>query len=192
MRRWIGPFAVLVLTAITTHWATLNFAPSIIMDRALLALKDRGVALHAFTTPKRITPQTQAVVRSSPDMFYSLCRYDLSKPPGGGKQTNPTVDVYMAEWDGYQSLSFFDAETNNYATIRGNGTSQRVKLGEYFNFTGRSHTTGGGNRTAINSPTKRGVILIRRLAPTAEAFAKAKETARRDRCDYSQPPGIVY
>ncbi len=169
MKRWLGPVALLVVTALAAHWATLHYAPSLIMDRTLSALKNRGVAEHAFTTPQRITPQTQAVVRSSPDLFYSLCRYDLSAP--GSRLT-----VTMGEWPGYQSLSFFDAKTNNFVTYRGTGEAVSVML----------EPPGSGSKSeAITSPTSRGVILIRRLAPTQELFDAATLAAEKDRCNYS-------
>ena len=168
MKRLLGPMAVLLGTAIAAHAATLYFAPSVIMDRALVTLKDRGVALHAFTTPKRISPQTQVVVRSSPDLFYSLCRYDLS-------ENNDTLKVTMGEWPDYQSLSFFDGNTNNFAKFRGTGQSVTVRLVredlEYL------------DPNAVVSPTTRGVVLIRRLAPTQEAFDAAVEAAKADSCD---------
>lgn len=165
MTRWLGPLAALILTAIGAHWATLAFAPSVIMDRALDALADRGIALHAFTAPTRITPQTQAVVRSSPDLFYSLCRYDLSQP-------GSRLEVTMAQWPDYQSLSFFDAETNNFLTYRGTGERIAVSIA----------APGTAEAQTIASPTTRGVVLIRRLAPTQEAFEVAKTISVGDAC----------
>lgn len=167
MKSWIGPVAVLLASAVGAHWATLQYAPSVIMDRALTTLKNRGVAKHAFTTPQRITPQTQVVVRSSPDLFYSLCRYDLSEFDG-------TLKITMGEWPDYQSLSFFDGSTNNFAKFRGTGKSVSVRLVrpdlEYL------------DPDAVVSPTNRGVVLIRRLAPTQEAFDAAAEAAKGDSC----------
>lgn len=165
MKRFLGPILVLVIAALGAHWATLAYAPSIIMDRALVTLKDRGIALHAFTTPARISPQTQTVVRSSPDMFYSLCRYDLS-------DAETVLDVTMAQWPGYQSLSFFDGNTNNFATYRKSGENFDIRL------------FGPGKKGAgIATPTDRGVILIRRLAPTQELFDAAVEASKNDRCE---------
>ena len=167
MMRWIGPLAVLIVTALGAHWATLAYAPSVIMDRALQTLKDRGIAEHAFTTPQRITPQTQTVVRSSPDLFYSLCRYDFAEVEGGA------IKITMGEWPGYQSLSFFDAKTNNFATIRQTGqTLETYLLGP----------TMPNSSEYPQSKTNRGVILIRRLAPTKEQFDKALEIAKEDGC----------
>ncbi|MEO1489111.1 MAG: DUF1254 domain-containing protein [Pseudomonadota bacterium] len=167
MMRWLGPLAVLIVTALGAHWATLAYAPSVIMDRALQTLKDRGIAEHAFTTPQRITPQTQVVVRSSPDLFYSLCRFDF----GGGVEA---VRLEMAAWPDYQSLSFFDAETNNFATIRkpGAGVETFLLAPSLPNEAGYPQ-----------SPTTRGVILIRRLAPTQSQFEQAKAASRDDRCE---------
>ena len=54
MRRWIGPLAVFIITAVGAHWATLAYAPNVIMDRALSTLKNRGISEHALTTPQRM------------------------------------------------------------------------------------------------------------------------------------------
>jgi uncharacterized membrane protein len=168
MKRWIGPLALCVIAALGAHWAALALAPSVIMDRALATLEDRGIALHAFTTPRRISPQTQVVVRSSPDLFYSLCRYDFGKVDGGA------IRVTMGEWPDYQSLSFFDADTNNFATIRSPGERHTMLLVSPEADNGSRHPS---------SPTMRGVILIRRLAPTQEAFDRAAQAAQADRCE---------
>jgi hypothetical protein len=148
------------------HALALHFAPGIIMDRAMAALAARGVALHAFTPPQRVTPQTQTVVRSSPDLYYALCRYDLREP-------GARLAVTMGAWPDYQSLSFFDARTDNFATLRGTGRAVATRLLP----PGSAPESG-----AIISPSARGVILIRRLAPTAERFAAAAEAGQGDAC----------
>jgi uncharacterized membrane protein len=175
MKRWIGPLALCVIAALGAHWAALALAPSVIMDRALATLKDRGIALHAFTTPRRISPETQMVVRSSPDLFYSLCRYDLSSP-------SSVLSVRISEWPDYQSLSFFDANTNNFATIRATGREATAQLVAQ---TGAPESASffKPGPDDITSPTTRGVVLIRRLAPTRESFDKAAEAARTDACE---------
>jgi uncharacterized membrane protein len=166
MKRWLGPLAVLLVCAAGTHAAALHFAPAFIMTRAMDALAARGIALHRFTSPQRITPQTQSVVRSSPDLYYALCRYDLANP---GTQ----VSVRMGEWPDYQSLSFFSAQTDNFATFRGTGRPVEVRL---------LPPGSAAQEGAIVSPTAKGVILIRRLAPDPEAFAAAATAGKADRC----------
>lgn len=168
MKRWAGPLAVLLLCAVAAHAFTLHFAPSFIMDRAMATLAERGVALHAFTTPQRVTPQTQSVVRSSPDLYYALCRYDL-----GDRAAR--LAVRMGHWPDYQSLAFFDARTDNFATLRGTGRRIAIRL---------LPPGSAPEEGAIVSPTTRGVILIRRLAPTAERFAAAAEAGKADACTF--------
>lgn len=166
MRRWLGPLAAALVCALAVHGAALYFAPGLIMARAMEALAERGVALHRFTNPERVTPQTQTVVRSSPDLYYALCRYDLGNP---GTQ----LRVQMGAWPDYQSLSFFAAQTDNFATFRGNGRAVAVRVLP----PGSAPEPG-----AIVSPTAKGVILIRRLAPSAERFAAAAAAGKGDAC----------
>ncbi len=166
MRGWFGPLVALAITGLVAHFAVLIAAPGVIMNTALDTLEGRGIAQHAFTTGVRITPQTQAVVRTSPDLFYSLCRYDLS-------EAGSALDVTMAEWPGYQSLSFFDANTNNFVTLRGEGERVDVRL------TGPNSL---GASSTVTSPTERGVVLIRRLAPSQELFDQAQQLSADDGC----------
>lgn len=169
MMRWLGPLAAALICAAAAHAATLHYAPAIIMNRAMDALAERGVALHRFTAPQRVTPQTQSVVRSSPDLYYALCRYDLSDPA-------KVLTLRMAAWPDYQSLSFFDAQTNNFATLRGRSDQVAVRL---------LSPGSAAEQGAIISPTRTGVILIRRLAPTQEAFDRAAALSGQDACTYA-------
>jgi uncharacterized membrane protein len=166
MRLWLGPLVVLAACALGAHAMTLHLAPGLIMARAMDALAERGVALHRFTAPLRITPQTQSVVRSSPDLYYALCRYDLSNPA-------TRLELQMAAWLEYQSLSFFDARTDNFATLRGGGAGVTVRL---------LPPGSAPEKGAIVSPSAKGVVLIRRLAPDAESFAAAAAAGNSDRC----------
>lgn len=163
MRLWLGPLIVCVVFALGAHFTTLYVTPGVIMNRAMGELAKRGVKESAFTSPRRITPQTQAVVRSSPDLFYSLCRYDLSDPKSFYR-------IVMSEWPDYQSVSFFDGNTNNFATVRGAGEEIVVNLGP------------PGSDSELASPTAKGVILIRRLAPSKEAFEAASKASEGDLC----------
>jgi hypothetical protein len=79
----------------------------------------------------------------------------------------------MGAWPDYQSLAFFDAQTDNFATLRGTGQQVSVLL-----LPPGSAAADG----AIVSPTAKGVILIRRLAPDAARFAAAAEAGKADQC----------
>jgi uncharacterized membrane protein len=166
MKRWTGPIIALLVCAAVMHLAVLHLAPGVIMSQAMAMLAERGVQLHRFSVPERITPLTQRVVRSSPDIFYALCRYDLSNP---GQE----LSLHMGAWPDYQSLSLFSAQTDNFATLRGTGKAIAVRL-----LPPGSPAEDG----AIVSPTAKGVILIRRLAPDAARFAAAVEASKGDAC----------
>ena len=158
MKRLFGPIAVAIVLGIIVHGAIVHFAPSVIMDRAYTLIGERGTPVHGFQLAPQMRPSTQSVVRPSPDLAYSGCRFDLGQAPNG-------IRVRMAAYDGYSSLSFFDAQTNNFRTIRGDGVAQEFTL------------------NAGNAPSQKGIILIRRLAPTDVDFARVVEVAKADDCE---------
>ncbi|MEE1876631.1 DUF1254 domain-containing protein [Altererythrobacter litoralis] len=168
MRKWLAPAMTGLALAIIAHIAVLHYAPRMIMDRAMERLSERGTALHAFSRSLRTTPQTQTVVRPSPDLAYSICLFDMRQAPQG-------LRVRMAPYANYASLSFFDAETNNFLTLRGDGEAREVLL-----LPPQDGAAAAG--TAI-APTERGIILVRRLAPSAEEFAAAAEVSEGDDCE---------
>lgn len=198
MKRWIGPALVMLACAAGAHALTLHFAPSFIMSRAMDVLAERGVALHAFTVTPRVTPQTQQVVRSSPDLYYALCRYDLTRPDSYGSGAITSLHVKLASWPGYQSVSFFDARTNNFTTVRATGKAVKLELGlgagqngllePKFDYDPRED----GPVLHIQTPTETGVILIRRLAPSPEAFAQAIKAGVGDACMFMVKSNKVY
>jgi uncharacterized membrane protein len=167
MKRWIGPLLLGTVLAVGVHFALLQAAPAFIMGKALERLEEGGIPQHGFRLSPRITPQTQAVVRSSPDLAYSLCRFDFT---ANGRR--PLI-VRAAAWSGYASLSFYDARTDNFATLRGSGDDMDTALLP----PGASAAPG-----QLVSPSDTGVILIRRLAPDDASHARVAAIASGDRC----------
>ena len=167
MIKWLAPIVLAAGLGFATHSAILSYAPGIIMDRATEMLSKRGMKTHEFTLGERMTPQTQSVVRPSPDLAYSVCLFDLSSAPEG-------IEVKMAAYEDYSSLSFFDAETNNFQTVRGDGEKRDVHL--------LPPDSENGSANAITSPSETGIILIRRLAPTQQAYDQVVEIAKGDSC----------
>ena len=80
----------------------------------------------------------------------------------------------MAATEGYASLSFFDAATNNFRTIRGTGNGLEVRL--------LPPGSGANGPQQVVSPTTTGIMLIRRLAPTKDDYDRAADIARGDSC----------
>ncbi|MBV7266112.1 DUF1254 domain-containing protein [Erythrobacter ani] len=168
MRRWLGPLATGFVAAAACHAAALHFTPAFIMDRAYTLIGESGVPIHAFRLAPQMRPDTQTVVRPSPDLAYSICRFDLDRAPDG-------LRVVMAASNEYSSVSFYDARTNNFLTIRGKGKTREATL---YREGSRAAGTGG-----YSSPTDKGVVLIRRLAPTDAAYRDVERTAEGDRCE---------
>ena len=52
----------------------------------------------------RVTPETQTIVRPSPDLAYAVCVIDVAGGP---------VTLSVPTWPEYSSLSIFDASTDN-------------------------------------------------------------------------------
>lgn len=167
MRKLLGPALFGILVAAVSHLAVIYYAPSFIMSRATSMLEGRGAQLHLFELAERTTPQSQSVVRPSPDLAYSICLFDLDQAPSG-------LLVRMAATDGYASLSFFDAATNNFKTIRGDGDGIEVRL--------LPPGSAPEEPQQIVSPTATGIMLIRRLAPTEDDYQRVASIAQGDSC----------
>lgn len=86
------------------HLAVLNALPGYIMSKARERMTGSGIALHTWQMSPRVTPQTQTIVRPSPDLAYAICVIDVSGGP---------VTLSVPTWPEYGSLSIFDASTDN-------------------------------------------------------------------------------
>lgn len=160
-------FLVLLASIAVGHAAVLYLTPGVIMSRAMKAMEQRDLPTHSFRLADRMTPQTQTVVRPSPDLAYSLCLFDFD-----ANDRKPLV-VHAAPWSDYSSLSFYDEKTDNFASLRGEGEEIDMVL---------LPPGASGSPDNIVSPTDKGIILIRRLAPTEEAYRAVEEIAVEDAC----------
>ena len=169
--------AVFIAAVATGHLVSLAVVPGAIMSRAMRLMEARGFVPHEFVLMPRLTPQTQTVVRPSPDLAYSLCPFDFSR-------TYMPLEVRAGAWAGYGSISFFDAQTNNFATVRvsnerGAASATNVVL---LPPGGPVPAIGEGEQRYIQAPSVRGVILIRRIAPTASDYSRVRQVAVADQC----------
>ncbi len=164
MKNWVIALISFLAAAVAGHILVLYQAPGFIMDRAMSATEENGVETHNFQLTPRTTPQSQTVVRPSPDLAYSICRFDLDATP---------LEIRAAPWEPYASVSLFDEQTRNFATVR-------AETGAAFRLLppGQKAQTD----TDVVSPTRKGLMLIRRLAPTRDDYARVKAIASGDRC----------
>jgi uncharacterized membrane protein len=146
--------------------ATPHVLMSVVMKRGL----ERGQGVNTFSFGPRTTQNSRWVVRPSPDLAYANCVYDLSHGP-------LLVEAAPSPDQGYVSLSVFDARTDNIAVFDSNTYPKGIR----FVLARAGQKTPPG-ATVVVSPSAKGIILDRRLAPTAELFAAVDQARRADRC----------
>ncbi|MEO1243811.1 MAG: DUF1254 domain-containing protein [Pseudomonadota bacterium] len=173
MRRELTAFAMLAAGFAIAHIATLQASPGIIMKVAMKKIAETAnLDANTFRLSPRVTPQSQTVVRPSPDFAYSICIYDLSEG---------SINLTVAPWPAYSSVSFFDAQTINFATVRAEKGADILLTREY------SNVSAGPATERYVSPTNTGVILIRRLAPTEADYDGVASIAAGDSCAATTP-----
>lgn len=166
--RWL--IAVIAIAAIT-HAALLYFGPSLIMARVLGRMTERA-GYNAMVHPPRPNAANNTIVRSSPDLLYSACAYDLSAGPVRISAEVPP--------DTYWSMSFYDLNTNNYRVINdGQATAGAVLI--VLRRDGENGLPPAGAEV-ITSPTERGVILIRTLINDETRLAGIDAVRRTAKC----------
>lgn len=168
MKKLIG-FGLFCLALMGAHILTLRAAPAAIMSKAISVMSERGIPTHKFVMSKRLTPETQNIVRASPDLAYSLCLFDLSEGP---------VLVRGVKWDGYASLTIFNSVTDAvYIASLDTGVndpgSAILTLDDKFK--SKDHPI-----AVLKNP--KGIALIRRLAPNAELYKDVQVLSKPDIC----------
>lgn len=169
MNGLIKGLALVVVTAVIVHLAVIFATPTLIMGVALKRLSGDGARINVWTHGPRTTEASRNVVRPSPDLAYSSCVYDLSKGP---------VKITAGPSADYMSISVYGANSDNIFAVNDRqspGGMALVLVGD-----GQIAPTDQG--TVVRSPTKRGIVLERRLAPNAEAFAAAAQARKGDVC----------
>ncbi|MFM5918499.1 MAG: DUF1254 domain-containing protein [Novosphingobium sp.] len=164
-------FAMLFIAgAAIGHVGLVLAAPSVIMGAAIKRASHDGAAINQFQFGPRTTKDSRAVVRPSPDLAYSTCIYDLSGGP-------LLISAAPSPNQGYVSVSVFAANTDNIAVFDNNQQPQGIR----FVLAQKGQSVPAATKV-VYSPSARGIILDRRLAPNAELFAAADQARRADTC----------
>ncbi len=174
MRPFLTGLAAFVVTFLLAHFVVLSALPGRIMSTVRERMADTGLPLHAWTMSPRMTPETQTVVRPSPDLAYAICLIDVSEGP---------VELSVPAWPEYGSLSIFEADTNNiYAgslDARADGATgvRRVIVA----LEGQDlYEYGDAEQVIVSKPEV--LALIRRLAPSQAAYEAAAALIPASRC----------
>lgn len=166
----VAQFVLIAAAAgLAAHFAVVLLAPRLIMNAAMSRLSDDWSRLNRWTHAPRVSAQSRGVVRPSPDLAYSACVFDLSDGP---------VRIAAKAWPHYMSLSLYGANTDNFLVISDREAPDGVDI--VLARPGQRLPRDG--RAVVLSPSRRGVALVRRLAPTLERFAAADRLRREDIC----------
>jgi uncharacterized membrane protein len=169
-REWIGWIAATLIVAVAVHVASVWYTPHAIMDTVFSRMGAPNVMHHQ----KRPDEHTRGIVRPSPDLLYSACRFDLSNGPLEVKAPIPPGT--------YWSTSAFDADTNNFFAINdrtvGGQPLELIILPPGQN-NEPPHIAG---RLVVHAPTMRGLVLIRTLVNSNANFARIDAARRQATC----------
>ena len=170
MNRKVKLLGLFVGAAILGHVGLVVAVPHALMSIAMSRISGGDGGTNQFKFGPRTTKDSRGVVRPSPDLAYASCIYDLSKGP-------LLVTASPSPNQGYASLSVFAANTDNIAAL---DTSQYPQ-GIRFVLARKGQPVPGGI-PVVESPSDKGIILDRRLAPSAELFAQVDQARRADSC----------
>jgi uncharacterized membrane protein len=156
-----------LLVAVVAHFTFIYATPRVLMGVAFDRLSAGGA--NMWRVADRVTPLSRAIVRPSPDFAYSACAYDLSQGP---------LTLRVTPWHAYWSVSLYAANSDNYFVI----DDREARRGVDLTLVRRGGRAPEGAARVVQSPSTRGIALIRRLAPTADEYHRAREVARGDVC----------
>lgn len=165
---WLRKYVLAALAiAVVLHLGIIYATPRVLMHIATGRIG--GGHFNQWRMAERVTPLSRTIVRPSPDFAYSACPFDLSDGP---------VMLHVAPWDEYWSLSLFADSSDNFFTLNDRETQGSSDIA----LIRRGSRPPDTAARVVESPSTRGIALIRRLAPTAEAFAAAGAASRGDVC----------
>jgi uncharacterized membrane protein len=171
MNRWIKLAMFAVAVAVLSHLAVIGLVPRVIMSIAMDRIAQSAGGWNTFHHAPRVTATSQQIVRSSPDLAYSTCAVDLAAGP---------VRVHVHPGGRYASVAVYAGNTDVVTQtndLRFGSDGVRLLL-----VGARSPVAAQPGEQTVSLPSSRGLVLVRRLAPTAEAFELVDAARRSDSC----------
>ena len=186
MMRWLAPLIAGLMAALIGFWLILNWVPGFIMDKAM-ARVETAAGINTVWHGPPTSEASRNVVRPSPDIIYSICAFDLSEGP-------VVLHVPWPEDGSYASVSFYDANTNNFAVINDrDDKSERDGIGGETSIV-LFHPAGSdgsvslpdqrdGRDEQVVSPTPTGLALYRRVVMGGTSVEDADSGRRGFSCE---------
>lgn len=153
--------------ALVSHFMIVSAFPAAIMSAALERLSQGR--FNQWRIADRVTPLSRQIVRPSPDFAYSACPYDLSHGP---------ISMRVAAWNDYWSLSLYGDNSDNFYVVNDIEAPQGADITLIAAGDGLPNVL----TPVIQSPSRRGIALIRRLAPNVDSYNAAVRVAQGDVC----------
>jgi len=155
--------AIAVLTHVVVLYATPRVLMSVVTNRVAHG------RFNVWRPSARVTETSRTIVRPSPDLAYSVCPYDLSSGP---------VRISVRPWHTYWSLSLYQDNSDNFFVV----DDRESRSGADVTLVRRGAQPPEHAINVVESPSTRGLALIRRLAPTQSEYDAANEIAKGDIC----------
>jgi uncharacterized membrane protein len=149
---WVGQYLLAMLL------------PNLVMEILYDQGGDKGGYNKLVVSP--VPDETaRSVVRPSPDLLYASCIYNLEQGP-------LLINAQVPER--YWSMQFYQMNTDNYAGIT-NQRDERHRVGSMVQVTliGADEDPANYQGEVIQSPTERGIVLLRASAIGDRALQQA-------------------
>ena len=165
---WLRWTAAILVCGWLGQYPLAMLVPNLIMER-LYSKVGESVGYNQVTVGSRPDETSRDVVRPSPDLLYALCVYNLEQGP---------VKVSASVPERYWSMQFYQMNTDNFAGIT-NQREQGFRVGKNVEVTlvgpdaNPAEFLNEGQGEVIQSPTARGVMLLRASAIGEESQAQA-------------------
>ena len=158
-----------LLGAVLVHVAAVWALPRAIMSRVLGSLAAQA-GENVFVHPPLATAESRAIVRPSPDLAYSSAVFDVSER---------ALEIEVPLSPPYTSLSGFATNTDNFFAL--NDRSAGGDVIEVVLVGPSTPREGLAGLRVVESPSDRGVLLVRRVVPSPEAFPAIDAARQRAR-----------
>lgn len=175
MMRWFKWIAFVAVVALAVHYAAVAYLPNVIMWRVTAAMAAKGP--NTITHGDRPTAASRAVVKPSPDLFYSYCAYDVSRVPLKITTAAPT--------DTYWSVALYASNTDNFFVLNdGQAKGQPatiVLVGQ-----GQVVPPQPEGTVVVSAPTAKGIVLLRTLINDDAREPELDRQRRAAKCEQLQ------
>jgi uncharacterized membrane protein len=171
--RWLRRIVLLLLASAAVHALAVWALPRLIMHRVIAGAAPARTS-GVFLPP--MTDDTQRrIVMPSPDLLYATCAYDVRERP-----LHVRADPKLPR---YWSIALYASNTDNWFVL-----NDRVADGRPVDLVitaaGAPVTPLPDGAVRLESPTDRGLLLMRLLVADYEAEREALEAARATlRCE---------